>query len=266
MARIRSIKPEFWTSEQVVECSTNARLLFVGMWNFCDDAGRHPYSPRRLKMCVFPGDDHITTDVVGALMGELVTAKLIRPYVVNGEMYFAVSGWSHQKIDRPQPTKWPGPDEGEFVESADTDSTNARRTLDDHSSLIGKEGIGEERKGKEGIPPKVPQGGRAYSKHFLGFWEAYPRKEGKQKAHRYWRTAVKQVCIEKGLEPQEAADFILEAANEFAGSVIGSGDYCPHPSTWLNQGRYDDDRSEWNRSREPARAMPAFPQLSEDDQ
>ena len=31
MARIRSIKPEFWVSEQVAECSTSARLTFVGL-------------------------------------------------------------------------------------------------------------------------------------------------------------------------------------------------------------------------------------------
>jgi hypothetical protein len=44
MARHRVVKPEFFTNEQVVECSTNARLLFVGMWCFCDDGGVHPAS------------------------------------------------------------------------------------------------------------------------------------------------------------------------------------------------------------------------------
>jgi hypothetical protein len=46
MARIRTIRPEFWTSEQVTECSMPARLLFIGLWNFCDDGGRMPYSPK----------------------------------------------------------------------------------------------------------------------------------------------------------------------------------------------------------------------------
>ena len=48
MARIRSIKPQFWTSEQIADCSSNARLLFIGLWNFCDDCGVHPASPARL--------------------------------------------------------------------------------------------------------------------------------------------------------------------------------------------------------------------------
>jgi len=51
MARIRTIKPEFWVSEQVGECSPNARLLFIGMWNFCDDRGVHPAKPNRSLKC-----------------------------------------------------------------------------------------------------------------------------------------------------------------------------------------------------------------------
>lgn len=33
MARIRTIKPEFWTDEKIVECSFEARLMFIGMFN-----------------------------------------------------------------------------------------------------------------------------------------------------------------------------------------------------------------------------------------
>jgi hypothetical protein len=50
MARIRTVKPEFWTSEQVMNCSRDARLLFIGMWNFCDDGGNHPASAKTLKV------------------------------------------------------------------------------------------------------------------------------------------------------------------------------------------------------------------------
>ena len=54
MARIRTIKPEFWTSEQVVECSPTARLLFIGLWNFCDDAGNQPASAKQSRCRFFP--------------------------------------------------------------------------------------------------------------------------------------------------------------------------------------------------------------------
>jgi hypothetical protein len=71
MARIRSIKPEFWASEQIGECSSNARLLFIGIWNFADDRGVYPDKPKQLKAHVFPFDD-ITGEQVSGWIGELL--------------------------------------------------------------------------------------------------------------------------------------------------------------------------------------------------
>ena len=62
MARIRTIKPEFWLSEQVARCSREARLTFVGMWNFADDRGVHPATPRLLKAALYGLDDDVTAD------------------------------------------------------------------------------------------------------------------------------------------------------------------------------------------------------------
>src|SRR4051812_10412482 len=56
MARIRSIKPEFWSSEQVMECARDTRLLFIGLWNFVDDADRMSFSSKQIKALIFPGD------------------------------------------------------------------------------------------------------------------------------------------------------------------------------------------------------------------
>lgn len=108
MARIRSIKPEFWTAEQVMECSPLARLAFIGLWNFCDDAGIHPASPKTLKAEVFPSDD-ITSTHVAEMVRELVTQGLLEEYEVDGRQFWAVTGWHHQKIDQPT-YKHPRPD------------------------------------------------------------------------------------------------------------------------------------------------------------
>ena len=89
MARIRTIKPEFWTSEQVADCSLVARLLFIGIWTFCDDHGVHPASTKRLKMEVFPSDQ-IGDDTIQALIDELVVAGLLYPYQVDGKGYWQV--------------------------------------------------------------------------------------------------------------------------------------------------------------------------------
>lgn len=149
MARIRSIKPEFWTSEQIAECSPNARLLFIGIWSFADDNGIHPYSVKRLKMEVFPADDFTQADVA-AMVEELVRADLLREYEVQGERFVQVTGWHHQKIDQPT-FKHPLPD-GSLptnVRRRITEQGSAnkvRRTSDERSppERRGEEGSGEE--------------------------------------------------------------------------------------------------------------------------
>jgi hypothetical protein len=109
VSRIRSIKPEFWASEQVMSCTHSARLLFIGLWNFCDDCGHHPLALRQIKALVFPGDDCITGEQVQDMIDELSTNGLVTVYVVAGRKYLEITGWRHQKIDKPQKPKFPQP-------------------------------------------------------------------------------------------------------------------------------------------------------------
>ena len=124
MARNRMIKPEFWTSEQVVECSTSARLLFIGMWNFADDAGNQPASFARMKMLIFPGDD-FTLSAIEGYVQELTDARLLEVYTVESERFVHITGWHHQRIDRPTIVYPPHP--------GGDDSASTRRALDEHS-------------------------------------------------------------------------------------------------------------------------------------
>jgi hypothetical protein len=56
-------------------------------------------------------------------------------------------------------------------------------------------------------------------------------------AWRAWQRAVKQV----------PAETLLEAVRAFAESPLGKGRFCPGPTPWLNQGRWEDDREAWQR-------------------
>jgi hypothetical protein len=111
MARIRSIKPEFWTNARVMECSTNARLLFIGMWNFADDLGRLALAPKTIKAQIFPSDD-ISFDTVLGMIQELSNNGLLLIYSVDNKEYLQITGWQHQRIDKPQPGKHPSPING----------------------------------------------------------------------------------------------------------------------------------------------------------
>lgn len=104
MARIRTIKPEFWTDEKVIELSPYARLLFIGMWNFVDDEGRAEYSPTRLKLQILPSDDVNIEE----LCAELTRLELVSIYSHNSKDYMEVTNFSkHQRIDKRRKSKHP---------------------------------------------------------------------------------------------------------------------------------------------------------------
>jgi hypothetical protein len=161
MSRIRTVKPEYWTSEQVVSCSQNARLLFIGLWNFCDDSGVHPASLVRLKAEIFPCDNCSLKDMK-VWVNELIQNELLYEYQVDGKKYWIVTGWkNHQRIDKPtyrhptpkQITYTPPGCSQDLKESSpiirrnlDEDSSNTLRVLDEPSMT---EWNGMESKGKE---------------------------------------------------------------------------------------------------------------------
>ena len=110
MARIRTIKPEYWKSEQPCSCSRDARLLFLGMLNFVDCNGIFPASPFKIKNEVFPADNDLDTTAVSKLIDELINANLIVEYSVNGESYWVIPTFKkHQIIHKPK-YQWPLPE------------------------------------------------------------------------------------------------------------------------------------------------------------
>ena len=76
MARIRSIKPEFFTSEDIVELSPLARLFYIALWCESDKEGRLVWKPRTMKLRYFPADD---CDI-DALAREVVASGLVVLY------------------------------------------------------------------------------------------------------------------------------------------------------------------------------------------
>jgi len=87
MPRIRSVHPGFWTDERVVSVSIAARLLFIGLWNQCDDQGVFEWKPHALRMRLFPADSDLP---IADLLAELTSAGLVRYYSVTGREFGAV--------------------------------------------------------------------------------------------------------------------------------------------------------------------------------
>jgi hypothetical protein len=135
MARIRTIKPEFWTDGDMLKISRDARLFYIGLWNFADDRGVLEYDLVSIKARIFPGDK---VDIQ-KLLAELSKIGKVMTYEVENKSYLLVKNLAnHQVIDRPRKSIYPLP-EGYQLKSIEI--------------MLGKEGKGKERKGKDSTPP-----------------------------------------------------------------------------------------------------------------
>ena len=82
----------------------------------------------------------------------------------------------------------------------------------------------------------------AQAVRFAEFWAAYPRKVGKAAALKAWMKVKPSV---------ELHARILEAVERQKQSTQwqrDGGQYIPHPTTWLNQGRWDDEPQPLSRA------------------
>lgn len=225
MARIRTIKPEFWVSEQITDCRPLTRLLFIGLWNFVDDYGRAPVSPKTLKNQIFPGDDFSGSDI-SDMLKELNARGLILFYSADDKEYFEITGWSkHQKIDNPSKYKvCPAP----VIEEKQVLAIPS-----DEKLLIGLEGRGGEEESKKDTCAVAPT---RTDEKFDDFWKSYPRRDGanpKDPAKKLFSAAVKA-----GEDP----DAIIAGARQCARTEaknIGTP-YIPQAVKWLRDRRWRD--------------------------
>ena len=77
--------------------------------------------------------------------------------------------------------------------------------------------------------------GLKYTAEFEAWWAAYPRKSGKVAAFEAYKRAKKK--IGPGA-PEKLASAVASLSKAMAGKEER---FIPHPTTWLNQGRWDDE-------------------------
>lgn len=102
MARIRTIKPDFFADEKISKLKRDVRMLFVGLWVFSDDYGTVRSNPVWIKSNVFPYDEELRTQDVRTWLDALVKARMLEPFEYNGEGFYNIRTFgSHQKVDKP---------------------------------------------------------------------------------------------------------------------------------------------------------------------
>lgn len=227
MSRIRSIKPEFWTSAQLLECSTNARLLFIGTWTFADDAGRHPWSAKQVKAEIFPADA-FTEQQMLSWLGELESQGLIVRYANGGKEFFYIDGWRHQRIDKPQEPKYPDPfnEHSKIVRGVIPPDTIRYDTI--------REDTIREPSLRSGALVEISRetiSNDDWPKDYRErFWAKYTRKQSRKAAFK---------ALDRIRKSGETTFARLMAGIEKI--PIGEPTFVPHAATWLNGARWDDE-------------------------
>lgn len=98
---------------------------------------------------------------------------------------------------------------------------------------------------------------KAGTSDFDRFWEAYPKTRRVKK--KVARAAFDRARRSKDWPGIDAVIEALDRAKRSADWTEKNGAYIPHPSSWLNQGRWDDEISEGPRTTDDGRERVPVP-------
>jgi len=224
MARIRTIKPEFWDSPDTARASLRARLLYIAMWNLADDYGVGDGNHKRIIGFAFPNDE-ITVSDIPRLIAEVSRTFSVMFYEHEGRPYYYIPSWeTHQRTEKRAKQRVPFPDTSKTPESsgqADGDGSSAES--------VGSSGAGTGEQGNRGTgelgntsPPKPDD--------FDTWYAAYPRKESKGPA----RTAFIKAKKKAGTAA------LIAGAERYRDDPNREDQYTKLPATWLNAECWED--------------------------
>lgn len=101
MARIRYIKPEFYSDTKLSDLSIVARYFYIGLFCQLDLNGICEDDPKLLKREIFPYDDEITSAKVAQLINELVEKGRLKKLSYDGKDYLFCPKFSkHQNFHK----------------------------------------------------------------------------------------------------------------------------------------------------------------------
>lgn len=211
----RIIKDSIRTSRSVNNMTDFQFRLWIYLITYVDDYGRGSADPELLKGFVFPRRKGISESTIEKALTDLANSGSILLYEVDGESYFCFPRWAdHQRIQTKK-SKFPAPEEG-----------SPRK-----STVIHGESPPESNPNPN--PNPNPESEENAREAFETFWKAYPRKAGnKSKAFDAFRK------VDISLDAMLSA---IERQKRSAQWCKDGGAFIPHPTTWLNGKRWNDE-------------------------
>jgi hypothetical protein len=138
MARIRTIKPEFFRHEELYtaerESGMPLRVAFAGLFTIADREGRFRWKPKLMKMDVLPWDD-VDFELV---LTRLVDFGFVKKYEVDGKTYGWIPSFTDHQVINNKESKSTFPEW-----RPDIDASFTRLSRVPHATLV-------EGKGREG--------------------------------------------------------------------------------------------------------------------
>lgn len=230
MARIRTIKPKFWDDVKIGKLSRDARLLYIGMWNFCDDLGVIIAEPIWLKSKIFPFDQ-IQLQQFERFCAELQKLGFISLFSYKNEKFYYLPKFSnHQVINRPNYEDLNLPKD--IIDKELNKITE--QSVNDHG-LITEQSVPIEDKEKDiYIPPiNPPFGDCEFESEFEKFKKLYPGAKRSTKTE--FENFKKNTKDWKDVLPLLTKAISNEIA--FHESKSSKGEFVPqykNLSTWIN--------------------------------
>jgi len=185
MARIRTIKPEFWKHEDLSELPPETHMLAASLLNYADDEGYFNANPKLVQAECSPLREDSTN--VRRSIELLSSIGYIRLFDgSDGKSYGHITTFNtHQRVDRPKPSK---------IKLLEV-STKDRRKIDDESTQEGnrEQGTGNREGNTNGSSGK-PDKPSLIDQQFESVWQAYPKREGsnpKNKAKSAFKARIK---------------------------------------------------------------------------
>jgi hypothetical protein len=117
MPRIRTVKPEFFTSPSTAAADFPVRIFYEALWCWADDFGIGETNLHGLLGFAFPDSDGFSAQDVRRFCADCAQHFGVAFYTVSGRNYYAVQTWDqHQKTERREDRrKHPTPDHPDAI-------------------------------------------------------------------------------------------------------------------------------------------------------
>jgi len=242
VARIRTIKPEFFRHERLAELPPLCRLLFIGLWTLADRFGRLEDRPKRIKVEVLPYD---SVDV-DKLLAALAEAGFILRYRSGSTPYISIPAFEkHQRFTGKEATT---PETIPAPETAETASVGTQRGNDGETTGKQSGNSGDHRNGIRSMEYGVGNGegeGRAALRAVPPPSEIPVARDAWLSLAEVWnakaRTVEGWVTVNTGTLPTSSQGVLLKALRA-----------CPDIGMW-EQRIAKAAASDWLTGRQPGR-------------